>query len=804
MKRHFFIYVILVSITISAIGQSENTREVIDFNDGWKYKKEITPWVFRYDFGDSNWETIDVPHDWSINGPFDSAEIVGKNGAYLPTGKAVYRKNFKIPEKYQNKRIFIEIDGIYMNATVHCNGVKIGNRPFGYASYSYDLSPWINYGDKSNVIAILVDNSDQINSRWYSGSGIYSDIRLVIKNDIHIPQWGSFVYSLNASEESSELIIENEVKNTREHREVLYIKNLIESPKGIVVGINEMSDTISQDEKIKIISRLKIENPSLWSVKEPHMYHLITELFDTKGNLLDRKKTPFGIRSIQFDKDIGFILNGEQLKIKGVCLHHDAGALGAAVPTEVWHRRLKILKNMGCNAIRTSHNPFAPSFYDLCDTMGILVMDEIFDEWTVPTLPEVTQGYNHYWDNWYEKDLRDFVKRDRNHPSIIIWSAGNEIIEQTHQHGYILAKKLQDIFHELDPSRPVTCGNNMMHEANKTGFADIWDVVGYNYAVQFGIYQSEREKYPERKFIGTENTRGLSTRGEYFWPLDGNKVMENNGYFNSYDGHLRKYGMETEWKVTRDNDWISGLFLWTGFDYLGEASGEWPVTTAQFGVLDRCGFPKDAYYFYQSQWNDDEDVLKILPHWNWLGNEGEKIPVWIYTNTEKVELFLNGKSLGSKNFESTDKLHLEWEVKYHPGTLKAVGSKADGSKIETTIETTTNPDRIELTPDKKFLTANSKDVMHLELTVVDKEGRFIQNANIPFSIDITENLKLLGIDNGDPKFTGSFTDIENCRTFNGKSLIILQSNNSGGEAVIRVNGKNLKKSSSISLKIKDQ
>lgn len=783
--------VLMITATVSF---SQTTRTVSDFNENWVFKKDITPWVWRYKLETFNWEKVTLPHDWSITGPFNKDEPVKGFGAYLPTGTGVYRKNFKLDPSQKDKNITIEFDGVYMNSEVYCNGVWLGKRPNGYIGFSYDITPYVKFGDFENKIMVLVDNSRQISTRWYSGSGINRDVRLVVTDKLFIPQWGTFVTTPKINNSLATVNVKTTVRNNYTDARKITVKALVYNQEGELVAQKYSSAKANEKSGTDVETEIQVARPVLWSVDNPYLYKVVNEvLYDDK--VTDRYETAFGIREIRFDADKGFFLNNINVKMKGVCLHHDGGGVGSAVPIQVWERRLKLLKEMGCNAVRTSHNPFDPEFYDLCDKMGFLVMDEFFDEWTLWKLPEVTQGYNIDWEKWWKKDLTDGIKRDRNHPSVVIYCAGNEIIEQNRPWGKELAKEIVDMYHQTDPTRPVTSGNNMVPEANILGFPDVFDVAGYNYGIQFEVYEEDRKNYPQRKFIGTESTRGQSTRGEYVFPFKYNNqpVKTPEGYFSSYDYKYRKFGQENEWKVTKANDYIAGIFLWTGIDHLGEST--WPKINDEVGAIDRCGFPKDAFYFYQSQWTE-KPMVHLLPHWNWKGKENSEIPIWSYTNCDEVELFLNGKSLGKKDFKGTENLHLDWNVKYQPGELKAIGFKAGKKVAEEIINTTAEPVRFKIITDKKSVKANGRDVLHLVVSALDKNNRAVPVANDKFTITVKGPAKLLSLDNGDPLFKGSFQSSSN-KLFNGLALGIIQSTKTKGSIIITVDNGLIKSSESI-------
>lgn len=773
-------------------------REVVDLNDNWYFQTPYQVWSEGVRPRWGKFTLVDLPHDFSITQAFDKNCVTGTSGGYLPGGTAIYRKeDLFIPDTWKGKRVYLEFDGVYQNSEVFVNGVRVGKRPNGWISFGYDITRWLDFG-KTNMLSVKVDNSLHLNCRWYSGSGIYRPVRLVVTDPLHISHNGGvFVSTPEISAEKTIVKIASSIINEEEVQKKFTIQYEIADVQGKIVARGETKAKLKSGEEKTFSQEIGLSNPLLWDLDTPNLYVLKTKVL-SDNQLTDEKSVSFGVRSIRFDADKGFFLNEKNVKIKGVCIHHDAGMLGSAVPRGVLERRIKILKEMGCNAIRTSHNPFDPEFYEICDRLGMLVMNEIFDEWTVPTTSRVPYGSNLFWDEWHERDLRDFLMRDRNHPSVIIWSIGNELTEQFFPEGKEIAEKLVKICHELDPTRPVTTGNNAMPEANRTGMADAVDVAGYNYGPQFGLYEKDRLKYPERKFIATESTRGNSTRGYYSFPVPEDGLLQKTPdmYYSSYDGITRKYGMEHEWKVTKELDYISGMFIWTGFDYIGETDYPWPSKYCNFGAIDACGFPKDAFWFYKSQWDEKNDVLHLLPHWNWQGREGEVTPVWCYTNCDEVELFLNGKSLGKRNCSNTSKLRLEWnDVKYEKGELQAIGYREGVQVVQKKVETTGEPYTFKIETDKSILQSDNQDVVHLTISVVDKNGLPVPNANTTFNLKLSGNAKLLGIDNGDPLFVGDFKQTGNRTLFNGLALAILQSTRKKGVVEVEVSGGNIRTAS---------
>lgn len=751
-------------------------RIIKKFDFEWRFIKNDITDAEKVGFDDSDWCQTDIPHDWSIEGPFSEENPSGPRGGYLPAGIGWYRKKFKIPTENEGKRVFIKFDGVYMNSDVWLNGHKLGNRPYGYISFSYDLTPYLNYGDQENVLTVRVDNSAQPGSRWYSGSGIYRHVWLIITEQLHVAENGTYITTPAISESEATINIKTKIRNHYSEPVDCQLETLI------VNAENEEIKRVSSDYQIKAIDvhqfeqKVKIDNPQLWSPDKPHLYRAITTV-SKKGKIVDTYQTVFGIRDIEFDANKGFILNGSQVKIKGVCLHHDNGPLGAVCLEPALERQLKILKEMGCNAIRTSHNPPSSELLNLCDRHGFLVMDEAFDEWNEAMRPVVwkdgemeripIKAYKRFFNEWAKRDLTDMIRRDRNHPSIIIWSVGNEIPESTKREGVNLLKKLVEIVHIEDPTRPATAATVDMEGANEQGFPEPQDIVGYNY--QEDMYEGDHQKYPDRVIIGSENRSAppFTARGDY------SKLKER-----TRDERLLEACKS--WKITSDNDYACGLFLWTGFDYLGEPTPySWPARSSYFGVMDLCGFPKDDYYFYQSQWMD-KPMLHIFPHWNWEGEEGKQIPVWCYSNCDSVELFLNDKSLGVKDINHMKDFYKIWQVSYQPGTLKAIGRKDGNIVCEKEITTAGRPTRVVLSSNRDSIKANGQDLVYITVRIEDEEGNLVPEADNLIEFTIEGEGSLVGLGNGDPCSHEDFK--ASCRkAFNGLCLAIVQSTQNRGE-----------------------
>lgn len=788
---------ICCSMVISASAQLK-VRQVTDFDSDWKfYYADTTDVSNDYkseNYNDASWRTLNLPHDWSIEFPFKKDNPAGTGGGALPGGIGWYRKTFTVPASSQNKNIYIDFDGIYRNSEVWINDHYLGFRPNGFISFRYDLTPYIKYNGK-NIIAVKVDNSKQPNSRWYSGSGIYRNVWLVTTNKTHIDHWGTYITTPKAAQQSADIVIHTKINNG-EGNNNLSVKTTIYDAAGKIVATK--TGSISGNNANDISQTISLTHPHLWSIENPYLYKAVTQL-QVNGKVVDDYETPFGIRYFNFDVEKGFSLNGKHLKINGVCNHHDLGALGAAINTRALERQLEILKAMGCNAIRTSHNPPAPELLDLCDKMGFIVMDEAFDMWKAQ---KTKYDYHLYWDEWHKKDLEDQVLRDRNHPSVMIWSIGNEIPEQwspKDSAGAKIARALAAIVHSLDTTRPITAANNHPDKNNSIIQSGALDLIGYNYHHQ--LYEKFPETFPGQKFIATETVSALETRGHYDMPSDSIRrwpkrwdipFNEGNPDFtvSSYDNVSAPWGSthEETWKVIKKYDFLSGQFIWTGFDYIGEPTPyPWPARSSYFGIIDLAGFPKDVYYLYQSEWTD-KPVLHIFPHWNWT--PGQTIDIWAYyNNADEVELFLNGKSLGVKKKQGDD-LHVMWRTTFTPGTIKAVSRKNGKTVLTREIHTAGKPAKMQLTADRKIIKADGKDLSFITVTVTDTNGNMVPHANNLIHFSVSGPGFIAGTDNGNQTSMESFKASEHS-AFNGLCLAIVQSNGKSGAITVTATAQGL-------------
>lgn len=830
MKKQILI---LAALAVSLLANAQSVNRQL-FTDNWEftlcdsqlppsYNSNTRPQpdgstrpLGRAGRGSSGWISLNLPHDWAIEGDFSKDNPSGTGGGALPGGVGWYRKTFTIDKADKGKNIRIDFDGAYMNAAVYINGKHLGTRPYGYISFGYDITPYIKYG-KENVILVRVDNSDQPNSRWYSGCGIYRNVWLTKQNPIHIEKDGICITTPKVSKEEATVCISANIINQK--KAAVSVKNIIIDANGNKVAEGD--------------DKLTVKNPNLWSDKHPYLYTLKTILCDAQGNTLDEHKTRIGFRTFAFTKD-GFTLNGEHLQIQGVCDHHDLGCLGAALNVTALRRQLQMLKNAGINGFRCSHNPPAPELLDLCDEMGFIVMDESFDMWRKK---KTANDYAKYFNEWHERDLTDFIKRDRNHPSILIWSIGNEVLEQwSHadadtlsleeanmilNFGHsadqlanddkelsvnsLLTKKLADFVRNIDPTRPITSGCNEPNPNNHLFKSGALDIIGYNYHNQ--NIPDVPKNFPGKPFIITESVSALQTRGyyrmnsdyQYVWPERWDKPFEDPTFScSSYDNCHAPWSNTHEENIIimRKYPWIAGQYIWTGWDYIGEPTPYgWPARSSYFGFIDLAGFPKDSYYMYKAELTDTP-TLHLFPHWNfgkeeYAGegiapsklNEDGSIDLWAYyNNADEVELFINGKSQGTSK-KTADRLHAQWRVKYEPGEVMAVARKNGQIINSQIIKTAGRPAQIRLSADRNVITADGKDLSFITVEILDKDGNLCPNASNLVNFSIEGNAFIAGVDNGSPISLERFKDNKR-KAFYGKCLVVLQNNGSTGKAIL--------------------
>ncbi len=789
---------------------TENT-EPVSFNEGWKFHKGEAKNAQYLSFDDSSWRNQNLPHDWAIEGPFD-IEYNARCGGLPFHGEGWYRKSFNVPKNLKGKHVSLHFDGAMYNAKIWLNGVLIGNRPNGYIGFSVKLSEYLNYGG-GNLIAVQLTPED-LSSRWYPGAGIYRNTWLEINNPVHVPKWGTFITTPKITDKLANINIKTEIENTTSINKTITIQTIIFSKEN--QELSSISEAISVNKnEISIINQsTEIANPKLWGLQSPYLYRAETKLFE-KGNLIDTYNTTFGVRTIEYGSDFGFKLNDKSTKFQGVCLHHDLGPLGTAVNRRATERQLEIMQDMGVNAIRTSHNPPSPEQVQLCDEMGLMIQIEAFDMWEKP---KVKNGYSKVFNEWHEKDLRDMIRAFRNSPSVVMWSIGNEILEQSDKiNGKRIANELAMICKQEDPTRPTTAGFNYYPAPIKNGLASAIDLVGWNYKPR--KYSEITERNPDWVIYGSETSSTVSSRGVYHLPIEKYELHESL-QITSYDiiGPPWAYPPDIEFESLENNPNNLGEFIWTGFDYLGEPTpfggkdnstngywnGNWPARSSYFGAVDLCGLPKDRFYLYQSQWTKDP-MVHVLPHWNWEGMEGKKIPVFSYTNCDEVELFVNGKSHGKKikgidktpipinfidweggryqgDFMSPYRLH--WNVPYEAGELKVIGY-IDGKKVtEKQINTAKKPAKIELVPDRNLIKSDREDMSFVTVRILDIEGNLCPNSENLVEFELKGEGEIVAVGNGNPATTELFQSNQR-KAFSGQCMVYIKASSSPGEIILK-------------------
>ena len=740
------------------------SRKITSFDTDWRFLKSDAPGAEKTSFNDAKWRTLDVPHDWSIEGPYDKTNPTARGGGYLPSGIGWYRKTFTLTDADAQKLHTIEFDGVMMNSDVWINGIHLGKRPYGYISFNYDLTKYLNFGKgKTNVIAVRADNTAQPASRYYQGAGIYRHVRLVSVNPVHFTQWGTFITTPIVSKDKATVKIKAEIENKGNATSEYILETSILDAAGKVVQTATSKQSIPKGKTVEFVQNINVSNPKLWDIEQPNLYEAVTKVLSGQ-TILDDQTTTFGIKTSRFDAATGFWLNDKNYKIKGVCLHHDGGAVGAAVPLGVWEQRFKLLKQVGVNGIRTSHNPVAPEFLDLCDKMGFVVMDETFDTWT-SAKHNGEKGYNLYFKDWWEKDTRDMVLRDRNHPSIVIYSIGNEIHDDlSYPAGYKVYKDQEDVVKKYDGTRPVTMG--LFRPANSkvylNGFAEHMDVVGQNYRENELI--AAHENNPHWKVIGTENTHVLN-----------------------------------QWLALRDKPYMAGQFLWTGVDYLGEA--DWPETTNNQGLFDRAGNWKQQSLQRQSWWSD-KPVVHIVRRaenagvgaWvaNWTPTDFDtydNAKVQVYSNCDDVELFLNGKSLGTLPKPANDSPR-EWDVTFEKGTIKAIGRNQGKEVASEEFKSAGAPAKIILTSSQSALTKNWDDVSFVTATVVDANGVPCPNSDNLIKFSVSGPGVIAAVDNGNITSHEPYQATER-QAYQGKAIAIIKASEGKGKIIFKAQSEGL-------------
>lgn len=770
-------------------------RVTRDFDPGWKFHLGDVAGGANVALDDASWRALDLPHDWSIEAEFSERNPAGASGGALPGGIGWYRKSFVMAPNDGGRLVSVEFDGVYRNSEVWINGHSLGTRPYGYSSFSYELTPYLHFGGTPNVIAVRVDNSKQPNSRWYSGSGIYRHTRLVTTNRVHVDHWGTYVTTPEVTARSARVHVQTMLRNQSANDRTVLLRTTVYDASGRAAASASSTLRVPRDSAAEVSQDVLVPQPNRWSVDRPYLYRAVTRVEcggEGTPRLCDDYTTPFGIRTFEFRADSGFFLNGQHVKIRGVCLHHDLGALGSAVNERALERQLQRMQAMGVNAIRTSHNPPAPELLDLADRMGFIVMDEAFDMWRKP---KTAFDYHLDFPEWHERDLADMVRRDRNHPSVFIWSIGNEVMEQWTNGDSTaapIARELAGIIRRLDPTRPVTSASNNGSTDNPVFHSGALDLLGHNYHHE--AWPDFPKQFPGQKFIITEAMSAYNSRGYYEQPSDSVAVYftpydtthgqkPNRNYrISSYDNRQASWGSlhEESLRLFERYPFLSGIFIWSGIDYLGEPTPyEWPARSSYFGVVDLAGFPKDPYYLYQSEWTT-RPMLHLFPHWNW--GPGDTIDVWAYTNADEVELFLNDKSQGVRR-KDADHLHVMWRVAFTPGVLRAVARKNGRVTSTREIRTSGPAARVILTADRPRIRSDGRDLSFVTVSVVDRNGIPVPDAEPSVHLRLTGPATIAGVDNGDETNHERFQR-DSVSLFAGRALVIVRAGRHAGSVTL--------------------
>ncbi|MCR4859457.1 MAG: DUF4982 domain-containing protein [Bacteroidales bacterium] len=805
----------LLTAALAALGLSAaafcapSLRQEVLLEKGWKFTKgdgDFAPVAVD----DNGWEQVRVPHDWAIYGPFDAnndAQVVaitqnferraslktGRTGGLPYVGVGWYRLEFDAPDFGPGRSAELLFDGAMSQAKVYVNGRYVGEWPYGYNSFHFDISEFLNPDGKGNVLAVRLENLPE-SSRWYPGAGLFRNVHLIVTDEVHVPVWGTQVICTDISEKSARVDLRVSLTGKAKVRTKIY------GPDGRRVASKRRSVPFGEG----VQQKLKVRRPSLWSPENPALYKAVTSVY-AGGKLVDEYTTTFGIRSIELIADKGFFLNGKVRKIQGVCNHHDLGPLGSAVNEAALRRQLTLLKEMGCDAVRTSHNMPAPELVRLCDEMGFMMMLEPFDEWDIR---KCRNGYHLFFDEWAEKDMVNMLHQFRNDPSVVFWSIGNEVPSQCDESGYQTAKFLVDICHREDPTRFTTCGMDQVLCVLKNGLATLLDVPGFNYRVF--LYEQAYEELPHKIVLGSETASTISSRGVYEFPVEKTaRVRHDDLQCSSYDLEYCGWSNlpDIDFAMAQDHEWEIGQFVWTGFDYLGEPTpyNLMPNHSSNFGIIDLASIPKDRYYLYRSVWRPDVETLHILPHWTWPGREGEVTPVFVYTNYPSAELFVNGESQGRRTKDLSDeqgRFRLMWnDVVYQPGEVKVVAYDADGNAVaERSVRTAGEPDHLELKVDRDVLAADGRDLAYIEVSVVDKDGNLCPSDGRLASFR-TEGAggSYRASANGDPTCLDLF-HLPQMHFFNGKLTAIVQAAEAPGEVNFIASAPDVKEAS-VSIRV---
>lgn len=798
--------IISSTLILFSLVLAQAQTQVFTIEKAWKFSKGDFKNAEKPNFNDAEWEAVSVPHDWAIYGPFDKEvdkqmvaisqnnekeanEKTGRTGALPHIGDAWYRTNFELPNHAEGSKVSIIFEGAMSDPKVYVNGQKAGEWGYGYAYFKIDITDLVKAGDK-NLLAVHL-SPKALSSRWYPGAGLFRKVRIVVQPKNHFELWETFITTPLVSENQAKINIKTKVAG-----EKLSIETAIKNAEGKTL-ITQSCNTILGNE---FEQNIALDQPQLWSPETPNLHYAEMKLFDKNGQLQDEQSIRFGIRSISYTPENGFQLNGKTRKFKGVCLHHDLGPLGSAVNKAALRRQIRIMKEMGADAIRSAHNMPSIEQLELCDEMGILFLAESFDEWK---RPKVKNGYNRFFDEYHEKDIVNLVRATRNHPCIVMWSSGNEVPDQWGSEGVKRAKMLQDIFHREDPTRPVTVGMDQVKAVMESGFGAIMDIPGLNYRTH--LYQEAFDRFPQGLLLGSETASTVSSRGIYKFPArKAHSRMYEDGQSSSYDLEYCNWSNlpEDDAVLQDDKEWVIGEFVWTGFDYLGEPTPYdtyWPSRSSYFGICDLAGLPKDRYFWYKSRWNTQESTLHMLPHWNWYGMEGETIPIFVYTSYSSAELFVNGKSMGKRsknNNSSLERYRLMWHnVTFEPGEIKVVAYDNEGKAAEEKIiKTAGKPYRLALEADRSTLQADGKDISFVRVSVLDKNGVPCPRANNQIDFKVNGSGKFRAACNGDATSLEMFHK-PTMKLFSGQLVVLVQSTENSGEINLQVSGKGLKSAS---------
>ncbi len=819
MKYLKYSALLLITFLHVSIGNSQSSRHGFLIEKNWKFSKGDFPDAAQNNFDDTNWQVVTVPHDWAIYGPFDrkydlqevaitqNGETVatvktGRTGGLPYIGTGWYRNTFDINNFVKGRsHVNLLFDGAMSEARVYVNGKEAIFWPFGYNSFHCDVTDLLNPDGKGNRIAVRLENKPE-SSRWYPGAGLYRNVHVIVTERIHVPVWGTYITTPFVSKDYASVNLKTEIRNSDGQDVRVYTE--IRDANNKIVSSKDNTQKINHGKPFE--QNFIVDKPRLWSPESPYLYNAVSKIY-IKGQLVDEYTTRFGIRDIKLIADRGFFLNGERRKFQGVCNHHDLGPLGAAINVAALRRQLTLLKDMGCDAIRTAHNMPAPELVELCDEMGFMMMIEPFDEWDIA---KCKNGYHRFFDEWAEKDMVNMLRNYRNNASVVMWSIGNEVPTQCSDEGYKVASFLQDICHREDPTRPVTCGMDQVTCVLNNGFAAMIDVPGLNYRTQ--RYKETYEKLPQNLVLGSETSSTVSSRGVYKFPVEKKAdALYEDHQSSSYDLEYCSWSNipDEDFALADDYDWTMGQFVWTGFDYLGEPSpyntDAWPSHSSMFGIIDLASIPKDRYYLYRSIWNKNENTLHILPHWNWKGREGQKTPVFVYTNYPSAELFINGKSYGKQSKNSStleNRYRLMWtDAIYEPGEVKVIAYDTQGKTVEEKIiRTAGKPHHIELTPDRTQLFADGKDLAYVNVRIVDKDGNPCPDDQRMVTFMVKGSGKYRASANGNPTSLDLF-HLPRMPLFNGQLTTIVQAGEHGGKLILEAKAKGVQ-SAKIQINVK--